>query len=232
MRDQSSSAASVDDARLPHDGLRAAISFLIFLHLFALLVAVLSNWNPSTLSQRLRDKVPLVKPYLQLLSMDQSYVPTYALTFAMNEDTDMAVELDLKLADGSRRTVSLPAGDLWPRTRWLRDARLAATTDDLTGEAYRNMESLLPQAIAAHYVVKYGAKGGTIRCMRHYLLEIDDAAVGDPYDATRYAKVYEARIIVRGGKVQLMKMEAAAEVAPAAVKPAAAKPAAEKKGKP
>lgn len=217
MRDESFSVASFDDRHVPSDWLRATVSFLIFLHLFALAVAVLSNWNPSTLAMRLRDKVPLVKPYLQLLAMDQSYLPAYSLTFAMPEDTDMAVEGELNLADGSQQTFALPASDLWPRTRWLHDARLAATTGDLTGETFRNMESLLPQAIAAHFVAQYGAKGGTIRCTRHFLLEIDTAASSDPYDASRYSKVYEARIIVRGDQVQLMKMEAAAEVAPAAV---------------
>lgn len=217
MRDETSSTASADERRLPPIGLRTTVSFLIFVHLFALLVAVLSNWNPSALATRLREKVPLVKPYLQLLAMDQSYAPAYALTFAMPEDTDMAVELDLNLADGSRQSFSLPAGDVWPRVRRLRDARLAATAGDLTGETFRNLESLLPQAIAAHYVAQYGAKGGTIRCMRHFLLELENAASGDPYDASRYLKVYEARILVRGDNVQLMKMEAAAEVAPAAV---------------
>lgn len=216
MQDESFSAARADNRRLLPDWLRATVSFLIFLHLFALLVAVLSNWNPSTLAVRLREKVPLVKPYLQLLAMDQSYLPSYALTFAMPEDTDMAVEVELNLPDGSQQTYALPSSDLWPRTRWLHEARLAATTGDLTGEAFRNMESLLPQAIAAHFVAKYGAKGGTIRCLRHFLLEIENAGSIDPYDASRYSKVYEARILVRGDKVQLMKMEAAAEVAPAA----------------
>lgn len=217
MRDESFSAANDDDRRMPPDWLRATVSFLIFVHLFALLVAVASNWNPSTLATRLREKVPLLKPYLQLLAMDQSYLPLYALTFAMPEDTDMAVQVDLDLADGTQQSFALPADGLLPHERWLHDARLAATTGDVTGETFRNMESLLPQAIAAHFVAKYGAKGGTIRCTRHFLLEIENAGSIDPYDPSRYSKVYEARILVRGDKVQLLKMEAAAEVAPAAV---------------
>jgi hypothetical protein len=162
--------------------------------------------------------VPLIKPYLQLLAMDQSYLPLYGLTFAMPEDTDMAVEVDLDLADGSQSTFTVPAGGLWARARWLHEARLAATAGDLTGENFRNAESLLPQAIASHFVAKYGAKGGTIRCIRHFLLEIDNAGSSDPYDPSRYSKVYEARILVLGGEVQLLKMEATAEVAPAAIK--------------
>lgn len=217
MRDESSFAAKPDDRRLLPDWLRATVSFLIFVHLFALFVAVLSNWYPSALATRLRENVPLVKPYLQLLAMDQSYLPLYGLTFAMPEDTDMAVEVDLDLADGTQSTFAVPAGGLWPRERWLHDARLAATAGDLTGETFRNAESLLPQAIASHFVTKYGAKGGIIRCTRHFLMEIDDAGSIDPYGPDRYSKVYEARILVLGNQVQLMKMEAAAEVAPAAI---------------
>jgi hypothetical protein len=214
--------AGGSDQRLPPDWLRGLISFAIFLHFFALGVAVLSNWYPSNLATRLRNKVPVIKPYLQFLAMDQSYVPLYGLTAAMPEDTDMAVEVELKLADGSEAAFSLPSNGLWPRQRWRRDARLAETFGDLTGEAYRAVESILPQAVAAHYVATYSAKGGTIRCRRHFLQELEalsssDPALRDPNDASRYSRLYEARILVVGDKVQLLKSESAADVAPAAV---------------
>ncbi|HET6882372.1 MAG TPA: hypothetical protein VFI31_19560 [Pirellulales bacterium] len=220
--DPSSSRTShVDERDYPPDWWRAVVSFLIFVHLFALAVAVLSNWNPSTLSIRLRQNVPLVKPYLQALAMDQAYLPLYGLTFAMEEDTDMAVDLELQLPDGTQRQITLPSNGLWPRERWRRDARLAETAGDLTGERFKNIESLLPQAIAAHYVAKYGTKGGTIRFTRHKLLSLEalgssDPALRDPYNPIFYTRVYEARIILVGGSVQLLKKEAAAEVAPAA----------------
>lgn len=212
-----SGAVERNESRMPPDWLRATVSFLIFVHLFALVVAVISNWNPSTLAVRLRNNVPFIKPYLQFLAMDQSYLPLYGLTFAMAEDTDMAVEVELSLPDGSQQSFTLPSSDLWPRERWRHDARLAETAGDLTGEAFRNIESILPQAIAAHYVAKYGAKGGTIRCTRHLLQDIQSAGSSDPYDKALYTRVYEARILLVGGSVQLMKKDAAAEVAPAAV---------------
>lgn len=213
--------AKPDELALPADWLRTTISFLLFLHLFALAVAVVSNWNPSSLALRLRN-VPLVKPYLEYLAMDQSYVPLYGFTFGMTEDTDNTVEVDLKLADGSERQFVLPESDLAPRQRWRRDLRLAETTADLTGESYRNVESILPQAIAAHFVAKYSGKGGTIRCRRHFQqpMEALTSSVDserDPYDKSRYSQLYAARIIVVGDQVQLLKTEAAADVAPAAV---------------
>jgi hypothetical protein len=212
-----SPAPEPNERQVPPDWLRATVSFLIFVHLFALAVAIISNWNPSTLATRLRQNVPLIKPYLQFLAMDQAYLPLYGLTFAMPEDTDVAVEVELNLPDGSQQLITLPSSDQWPRQRWRHDARLAETTGDLTGEAFRNIESILPQAIAAHYVTKYGAKGGTIRCTRHFLQEIESAGRSDPYEPSRYSRVYQARILVVGDNVQLLKIEAAAEVAPAAM---------------
>ncbi|HVX10334.1 MAG TPA: hypothetical protein VHC22_04095 [Pirellulales bacterium] len=214
--------AGGSDQHLPPEWLRGLISFVIFIHLFALGVAVLSNWYPSTLAMRLRNQVPLIKPYLQFLAMDQSYVPLYGLTSATQEDTDMAVEVELNLADGSKETFALPSNDLWPRQRWRRDERLAETFGDLTGESFRAVESILPQALAAHFVSTYSAKGGTIRCRRHFLQPIEsmsssDPTQRDPYDESRYTRLYEARILVIGNKVQLLKTETAADVAPAAV---------------
>lgn len=217
----SDSASSENEAPLPAEWARTLVSFLIFVHLFALVVAVLSNWNPSPLALRLR-RVPLVKPYLEYLAMDQSYVPLYGFTFGMTEDTDDMVELGLTLADGSQRSFTLPQPGVWPRQRWRRDARLTETAADLTGEQYRDLQSVVPQAIAAYFATEYGAKGGTIRCRRHFQQPIDslsssNPAERDPYDKSRYAQLYEARIIVSGQQVQLLKTEAAAEVAPAAV---------------
>jgi hypothetical protein len=210
-----------DDPALPAEWLRTAISFLLFLHLFALAVAVISNWNPSPLASRLR-AVPLLKPYLEYLAMDQSYIPLYSLTFGMEQDTDNTVEVDLTLADGSQRQFVLPDSGIGPRQRWRRDLRFAETTADLTGENYRNVESILPQAIAAHFVARYHGKSGTIRCRRHFLqpMEALTSSVDserDPYDKSRYSELYAARIIVVGDQVQLLKSEATADVAPAAV---------------
>lgn len=215
-------ASNENNPALPAEWLRTLASFLIFLHLFALAVAVLSNWNPSPLALRLRKNVPLVKQYLEYLAMDQSYVPLYGLTFGMTEDTDDTVEVELELADGSHQSVTLPEPGIMPRQRWRRDARLAETAADLTGEQYRDLQSIVPQAIAAYFVKQYRAKSGTIRCQRHFQQSIEslsssNPAERDPYDKSRYAQLYEARIIVSGGRVQLLKSEAAAEVAPAAV---------------
>ena len=217
---------------MPADWVRTLVSFVIFLHLFALAVAVLSNWNPSDLALRLR-RVPLVKPYIEYLGFDQSYVPLYGFTFGMEEDTDSTIEVTLKFKDGSENTWTLPDAGLWPRQRRRHDARLVETAADVTGEDYRDYQSIVPQAIAAHFVARHPtATGGVIRCLRQVqqpmeAIDSSDPAERDPHDKRWSRQLYEARILVSRGGVKLIKSESAAEVAPAAIE----NPAAEKSGK-
>jgi hypothetical protein len=205
----------------PADWARTLVSFLIFLHLFALAVAVLSNWNASDLALRLR-RVPLIKPYIEYLGFDQSYVPLYGFTFGMEEDTDSTIEVALKFKDGSENTWTLPEDDLWPRQRRRHDARLVETAADMMSEEYRDYQGIVPQAIAAHFVARHpDVKSGVIRCVRQLqqpmeALASSSPADRDPHDKRWYRQIYEARILVVGGSVKLMKSEAAAEVAPAA----------------
>jgi hypothetical protein len=224
------------EAQPPADWVRTLVSFLIFLHLFALAVAVLSNWNPSELALRLR-RVPLIKPYIEYLAFDQSYVPLYEFTFGMEEDTDSTIEVTLKFKDGTENTWTLPDAELWPRQRRRHDARLVETAADMTGEDYRDFQSIVPQAVAAHFVAAQpDVTGGTIRCVRQLQQPMEaiassNPAESDPHDKRWYRQVYEARILVGRGGVKLMKSESAAEVAPAAAENAGENAAAENSGK-
>lgn len=219
---QATQAGQATQPAMPADWVRTLISFLIFLHLFALAVAVLSNWNPSDLALRLR-RVPLVKPYIEYLGFDQSYVPLYGFTFGMEEDTDSTIEVTLRFKDGSENTWTLPDAGLLPKQRWRHEARLVETAADLTGEDYKDYQSVVPQAIAAHFVAAHpGATGGIIRCLRQLeqpmeAIASSNPAERDPHDKMWNRQLYEARILVGRDGVKLMKSESAAEVAPAAV---------------
>jgi hypothetical protein len=65
--------------------------------------------------------------------------------------------------------------------------------------------------------------GGTIRIRRHLVQTMTApassiAAERDPFDESHYQRIYEARILLVNGEVQLLKSDTAANVAPAAVK--------------
>ncbi|HEX5444429.1 MAG TPA: hypothetical protein VFW87_11390 [Pirellulales bacterium] len=211
--------AAENAAQLPPEWVRTAVSFLLFVHLFAVLVGVLANWYPSPLATQLRTRVPLLAPYLESLDLDQAYVPLYGLTYGMDQDTDQRVEVDLKLADGTQRQFILPRRDLWPHQRYRREQRLAEVAADLVGDDTKSLESFLPQAIAAHFVAAAEASGatvvgGTIRCRRQAVPTMEAAASGRSATPETF-DLYQAEILRVAGEVQLLKTEAAAEVAPA-----------------
>ena len=217
------SQSAAGSAEPPNQIVRTIVSFLLFLHFFALGVAILSNWSPSSLATRLRG-VPGVRPYLQWLDQDQAYIGLYNLHDGMSEDTDAAVEVDLRLKNGSERKFTLPAAGLWPHQRFRHFSRLAEVAADLAPN--QDLQSVVPQAVAKHYVAQLQAEGeavrdGTVR-VKHWLLqpmeaiESTSADQRDPHSAIYDRKVYEARIKLLGGKVSLLKVEEARDVAPAA----------------
>lgn len=217
------SQSAAGSARPPNQAVRTIVSFLLFLHFFALGVAILSNWSPSSLATRLRG-VPGVRPYLQWLDQDQAYIGLYNLHDGMSEDTDAAVEVDLTLDNGAQRKFVLPAPGLRPHQRFRHFSRLAEVAADLAPN--QDLQSIVPQAIAKHYVAEVQAEGhkvsgGMVR-VKHWLLQPMEAigssnpAERDPHSAVYDRKLYEARIKLLGGKVSLLKVEEARDVAPAA----------------
>jgi hypothetical protein len=228
----SSSQSAAEHAQRPNEIVRTIVSFLLFLHFFALGVAIASNWSPSSLALRLR-RVPGLRPYLQLLDQDQAYIGLYNLHDGLSEDTDAAVEVDLTLENGAERKFVLPAPGLWPHQRYRHFSRLAEVAADLAPN--QDLQSIVPQAIAKHYVAEVQAEGhkvsgGMVR-VKHWLLQPMEAigssnsAERDPHSAVYDRKLYEARIKLVGGKVRLLKVEEARDVAPAAGSAAGKNPA-------
>jgi len=143
------SNASVDPPPLPSEGVRTAITFLIFVHFFFLLVSIKSKTVSSGLEQDLRERAPGLTPYVQLLGMDLSYMfqltyydPTdlelaketpdaqddrEALLNFRPTDTEFYVEADiLGPSGGVEKTILWPPADLKPGARFHRFQRLVA----------------------------------------------------------------------------------------------------------
>lgn len=226
--DSSLDAQSVPEAlRWPSQGVRTFASLLIFIHLFAVAIAMTSRattvdteFGPagSELFSRIRD-VPLMMDYLQLLEMDESY--NYAWTQGGPMDAASSIEVELELDDPNSEPLvtSIPGGHFWPPLRAQRHRSLALTAAALVGN--ENLENILPQALAERFVTEHGANSGTIRIIRHYPqspLEASslDETVSDPFSDRYYETVYEARVLVNNGNVSLLKSESPGTAAPAA----------------
>src|SRR5262245_1503915 len=129
---------------LPGVEVRTIVSFLIFVHFFALFAAVVYTRGASSdLAQKFAN-LPVLRQYRQLLDMNLPY--TYQLTFG--EEPDYRIEADLEFADGKRERVLLPpVAHLRPG---IRQRRLEALASNVSSELGNDLtESILPQGITA-----------------------------------------------------------------------------------
>src|SRR5579871_5456540 len=172
---------------LPVPWVRTTLSFLIFVHLFAVATALV-GLNPGFSSGLTSQVARVFSPYLRLFDLDSAYA--YALTRAETFDIDHALEIDLKLADGTQRTVRLPEADLWPRSRAHRYQMLAynigANNDD-------QLQGILPSGLGLALVDQNQAVDATVKCRGHSLLDWTQSARGDdPNAAALWRQEYAA----------------------------------------
>ncbi len=213
----SETTSDAAEPAIASQGLRTLVSFLLFVHLFAVAVAIASsNYRASGLVRQLR--LRFLTPYLQTLNMDMAY--NFHLTHADELDVDHFFEMEIESDGGDKKTVTLPEAGIRPAERRRRYQQLAFETAALVGNDVG--ESVLPRAVAARLLVENGGTRGTIRCRAHHLQEpqdvtSSDATRSDPFSSRYYRTAYEAKAFNVGGQVQVLKSEASAESAPAAV---------------
>lgn len=203
---------------------RSLVSLLLFVHLFAVFVAVTTYTRPSGLQERLHE---VFAPYLRTLHLTAFPVThpfaRYHLTHALPTDVDFTCEVDFTGPSGPQ-TVTIPERPLWPRIRLRRYQALANATGALTDEeADEDLGGILPRAIAGSVLKSNGATEGTFRCRAHYLPLIEQMSEvdgGRSAPLENFRVTYEAQVIVSGGTVELLKKSTTLEVAPIETRPA------------
>ncbi|MBL9082350.1 MAG: hypothetical protein JNK76_11120 [Planctomycetales bacterium] len=239
----SSTSPPTTDAGMPAPGLRSVITYLLFIHFFFLLVGIKSRTDSSGLEQDLRAKVPGLRPYLQLLGMDLSYM--FHLTYYNNmpeagpvdlSDTDYFLEADIPLPDGTTKTVVLPSSEELSGTRFRRMERLvhAAGVD---GEQQSDSAAIVAQGIARRLIQEHKcveqAKVTPLklrfrrRLLPNWMLPAEElvrtGALKVERDApVNFETVYEVLAVLAGDDVQVTRVGAASNsAAPSAAVPSA-----------
>lgn len=216
---------AASSGREPSPTARSVITYLLFLHFFFLAVGIKSNTSSSGLDQDLRNKVPGVKPYLQLLGMDLSYM--FHLTYYNGrqnlQDTDYTIEADIPEPDGSTRRVVVESAGNLPPIRDFRYGRLAFTAATAVESGNDSLASVLPQAVARRLMLEHGCRQLTIRVRRRLLQNLmlpdedPQAAVErsrSPDDPAYFQNVYEARAFMTAdGAVDVAPIKAAYDTA-------------------
>lgn len=190
---------------------RTWVSLLLFVHLFAVFVAVAAYTRSSGFERRL---LRLFEPYLNnlYLSPTHSTYPfaRYYLTHAAQSDVDFSCEVDVEGTDSE--TLVVPDSGLWPGVRFRRYQALANVAGYLSqAEGDDNLAGILPKTIAAGVLGQRGEKQGVVRVRAHFLAPIDAPAKADRGPLTTQ---YEAEVFSSGDHFDLHKRSAKFEVAP------------------
>jgi hypothetical protein len=210
------------DAQLPSSEVRGIVGLFIFIHLFAVAVALTSYVFPSALQLRLLE---VLGPYSGTLNFDLApntyptsrFYLTYADTFSEVGDADFGVQIETSLPDGTVEKTTVPMPGLWPGERRRYQALANAAGAMASSE---DVEPVLLRSIAGSVLKRSGANRGLVRVVAHKPLpraafESSDSSARNPLDARYYATVYEAHVLISPtGKVDLVKKAAAGEVAP------------------
>ena len=204
---------------------RTAASLLLFVHLFAVVVAITVYTRPSVLQLRLYE---LFDPYvrnLHLTAFPVSYpFARYHLTHALPIDVDFTCQVQVQDADGNDRSVRSPLMDCsrrfasggikgWsmPRARWL------------TKKPTRTRPESFPRPLQPRFFGRTmprkapSACGPTI-CRRSRILLPAARRAASSVPGT--ADVYEAQVFMSDGRVDLLKKSTTLEVAPVESGPA------------
>ncbi len=197
------------------EGVRAAISVFLFIHLFALLVCLAANLAPSLLEQRL---LWVLRPYVQLLNFDLDGT-RYFLTRASERDVDHRLEI---LAEGDERAVDaswqnivrgVKGSERYHRYQRLADMMSFFQEDD-------EVTALLAASVVRSYRFQEETRVSRIRCRRHTLQSWErpvaaDGALDDPDSPQYFSVLYYANVVTTPeGDIRLVKRAAAALEAP------------------
>ncbi len=221
-----------EESRYPSVGVRTVVSLALFIHLFALGVALMAN-RPvlsSPLERQLKT-VPFLSQYLQLLWMDLSYdyhqtngmVPDdngQRMTISPAMDFDHRLEIELTTENGTE-TVVIPQAK-FPRQRYVREQRLADEVIRRVGD--QNNEARMPAAITRYWMEKTGASKALFRCIEQMPVapevlrqRTDDLGSQDPNDERYFSVVFEGTAQLRKGNFVFSKVESTRDAAPTAV---------------
>jgi hypothetical protein len=191
--------AAASETATPSKGVRTVVTYLLFLHLFAVGVAVTSNFGArGGLRLQLRE-VPGIRPYLQTLNLDTAY--SYHLVFGNREDWDYQCEVELnRTGDGpaapGAEKIELMPPDAWPGTRRRRYLMLGLNT--ALNEGNEQIESVLPAGLANGMLRRHSVQGGThrFRCVGLAPLRMSDFDLPGTNDRPlRSTTVYEADLV-------------------------------------
>jgi hypothetical protein len=211
--------ATGSDAALPKSEIRTTVSFLLFLHFFALAVAIVSSERASQLTAALA-QVPGIKQYREGLLNITPYTFYFTRgTIGGELDVDHSLIATVQTKDGEK-VVQLPEPGMWPGQRLHRYQTLARNVaifgDETMGMPDPERLGLLVQSISKSILEEQHGQSLQLRCVGR--LTLPAMAEFDPDNESqrvRYRDAYTASaFIMDNNRVELIKKEPARDTAP------------------
>lgn len=196
---------------------RTWVSLALFVHLFAVCIALSSYTRPSFLQLRLHE---LFAPYLRnlhLTALPNSYpFARLHLTHGTTSDADFSIDVVPDVDGKPGEAVTLPPA-VRPLVRLRRYQALANAAGTLASGEGDIYAGILPKAIAGSILRQNSATEGTIRIRAHGLPDIDSIPSYDNVlqaANTNVTDIFEAQVIASPTGVELLRKSSTLEVAP------------------
>lgn len=226
----SSQKPTDDKSHLPSETTRGIASLLLIIHLICVLVAMSSNLAPSSLQLRLLE---VLRPYTQTLNYDFYNTPDqlndtseqfnrtpYRITHANGDDVDHRIELlsKGKSEQDSENWIVLPGAGFRGGDRYQRYQRLARNLAELADLEDADLTGSISQAVADSFLHHDQIEIVKLRCRRHMLQSMEDAASRDlqlknPWHSSWFRDIYLANVIINEGKVMVSNVPLAGRTA-------------------
>jgi hypothetical protein len=237
MKPSAPSSETVAAPGMPSEPVRTIVTLLLFIHLFAVGLAIMtsSESGASALLRDIKERTPLLEPYLTQLWLDRGY--DYYL---MNDQNwDFQLEATVKFADGHvEGPMVFPDPNLWSGERRQRYQQLAGFMGNYIARASAPEASaldgerklLLPEAIGGGLLRQNpNAETASLKCIFHRGISREELRSENPKDRDPYGPQYfmavgDMTIVLDRGRPTVFENMPAVEVSPVR-RPSQVKPA-------
>jgi hypothetical protein len=232
MKSSDANEETANPSSGPSQNVRTIVSLLLFVHLFAVGMAVMTDGDFGTaraaLLSNIKQQTPGLAPYLAQFCLDRGY--DYHLMNDLPLDWDHRLVATVKYANGrADPPIVIPEPTTWPSERVQRDQQLARTvavyaTRASAGEAEEvdtRRKSQILEAIGGGLIRQHpGATSVALRCVYHQgisLTELDseDTHERNPFDARYYGAAIDGNVVLDHDRPTFFENLPAAETSPA-----------------
>lgn len=199
------------NSELPSSGVRTAISYALFLHLFLLAMSVVGHLPPTSPLRTQLGEMPMLRHYPELLAMNSGY--NFHLTYGMVEDSPTFLEVSPPAGSSAEPLLFSPES-ISPSIRRAHYRNLLLEASIRVDR--QQSEGLLPRKIADYLMREHGLAATDtdlyrVRLKRRDLLPTDrvksaNPAENDPLSDRLVQTMFNVDVFYAGGNLEMIEV--------------------------